>query len=213
MRLNYISILWHGIKKIKFKIDEYLVIIKIMKKPRHSKSFFSDLSNDKIIPLKKKSLLNAIILSLWWKIMCSDGCIFNLLISVAIMVMLCHGDDSRSRGFKVKIEPFSAWILKIRSISVCRSTEYLKEKRLINPSVVLRLVHLLFLKLRGIQNKVLIKTWPVKWWELFWFFIECNCHFRQSDIFGYFHYYSSMITHTSVIIYTHKPLWQPLLSF
>lgn len=49
-----------------------------------------------------------------------------LLISVAITVMLCHSNVSRSRSFDVKIEPFPESMLKILSISVCRSTEYLK---------------------------------------------------------------------------------------
>lgn len=71
--------------------------------------------------------------------MCPDRCVSNLLISVAVMVMLCQEDDSRSRGFKVKMDPFSAWILKILSMSVCRSIEYLAEERLINPGIVLRL--------------------------------------------------------------------------
>lgn len=61
-----------------------------------------------------------------------EGYTFNLLISVAVIVMLCQGDDSLSRGFRVKIEPFSEWILKTRSISVCRSTEYLNKNRLVN---------------------------------------------------------------------------------
>lgn len=82
----------------------------------------------------------------------------NLLISVAVMVMLCQGDDSRSRGFKVKIEPFSALILKIRSISVCRSTEYLAEKRLINLGFYLKLfVYLLVLKVIGSSHNVVTK--------------------------------------------------------
>ena len=48
------------------------------------------------------------------------------LISVAITVMLCHSSVSRSRSFDVKIEPFPESMLNILSISVCRSTEYLK---------------------------------------------------------------------------------------
>lgn len=52
MRLVFISILEESIKKIKFKRDAYLIIIKIIKKATHLKSFLSDLSSDKIIPLK-----------------------------------------------------------------------------------------------------------------------------------------------------------------
>ena len=49
MRLDFTS---KSIKKIKFKRDEYFLIIKIIKKATHWKSFLSDLSNDKLIPLK-----------------------------------------------------------------------------------------------------------------------------------------------------------------
>lgn len=55
-----------------------------------------------------------------------------LLISVAITVILCHKDDSRSRGLDVKIDPFSESMLNILSMSVCLSTEYLKIK---NPRI------------------------------------------------------------------------------
>lgn len=117
----------------------------------------------------------------------------NLLISVAVTVMLCQGDDSRSRGFKVKIEPFSALILKIRSISVCRSTEYLAKKRLVNPGFRLRsFVYLLFLKVIGSSHDFVTKTWPVKCGELFWICLM-YLSFRQFDIFGCLHYSSSMI--------------------
>lgn len=50
----------------------------------------------------------------------------DLLISVAITVMLCHSNVSRSRSFDVKTEPFPEWMLNILSRSVCRSTEYLE---------------------------------------------------------------------------------------
>lgn len=56
----------------------------------------------------------------------SCGVKFDLLISVAITVILCHSSVSRSRSFDVKIEPFPESMLNILSISVCRSTEYLK---------------------------------------------------------------------------------------
>lgn len=55
----------------------------------------------------------------------SSGKRVDLLISVAITVMLCHSNVSRSRSFDVKIEPFPESMLNILSISVCRSTEYL----------------------------------------------------------------------------------------
>lgn len=54
---------------------------------------------------------------------------FDLLISAAIIVMLCHSTVSRSRGFEVNIEPFPELMLNTLSISVCRSTEYLKIQR------------------------------------------------------------------------------------
>lgn len=50
----------------------------------------------------------------------------DLLISVAITVMLCHSNVSRSRSFDVKMEPFPESMLNILSMSVCRSTEYLE---------------------------------------------------------------------------------------
>lgn len=52
----------------------------------------------------------------------------HLLISVAITVILCHSTDSRSRSFDVKMEPFPESMLNILSMSVCRSTEYLKRQ-------------------------------------------------------------------------------------
>lgn len=58
----------------------------------------------------------------------SWGVRLDLLISVAITVMLCHSNVSRSRSFDVKIEPFPESMLNILSISVCRSTEYLKRQ-------------------------------------------------------------------------------------
>lgn len=54
---------------------------------------------------------------------------FDLLISAAITVMLCHSSVSRSRGFEVNIEPFPELILNTLSISVCRSTENLEIQR------------------------------------------------------------------------------------
>lgn len=54
---------------------------------------------------------------------------FNLLISAAITVMLCHRSVSRSRGFEVNIEPFPELMLNTLSISVWRSTEYLQIQR------------------------------------------------------------------------------------
>lgn len=54
---------------------------------------------------------------------------FDLLISAAITVMLCHSSVSRSRGFEVNIEPFPELMLNTLSISVCRSTEYLQIQR------------------------------------------------------------------------------------
>lgn len=54
---------------------------------------------------------------------------FDLLISAAITVMLCHSNVSRSRVFEVNIEPFPELMLNILSISVCRSTEYLQMQR------------------------------------------------------------------------------------
>lgn len=78
---------------------------------------------------------------------------------MAVTVILCQGDDSRSRGFRVKIEPFSEWILKIRSISVFRSTEYLAGKRLINTGIILRLLVLpIFLKVVGNFHNDMTKT-------------------------------------------------------
>lgn len=56
----------------------------------------------------------------------SSGVKLDLLISVAITVMLCHSSVSRSRSFDVKMDPFPESMLNILSISVCRSTEYLK---------------------------------------------------------------------------------------
>lgn len=52
----------------------------------------------------------------------------DLLISVAITVILCHKFNSRSRDLDIKIDPFPESMLNILSMSVCRSTEYLKIK-------------------------------------------------------------------------------------
>lgn len=63
-----------------------------------------------------------------WKAAFVTAMVFmqNLLISEATTVMLCHNNVSRSSSLEVNIEPFPVSMLNILSMSVCRSTEYLK---------------------------------------------------------------------------------------
>lgn len=108
---------------------------------------------------------------------CDDRCFCDILISAAVMVILCQGDVSRSRVFKVKREPFSEWILKIRSISVCRSIEYLPENRLVKSwgwLKITRFLFLLFLKtLEHFHNKM-TKTFNVNCLCPSWIFSSSN---------------------------------------